>query len=173
MAIKINDISPEGLTLELTQRIDLFDNDAGSAEFNAVLRIQPESGGIFHISGKVRATAQLECSRCLIRFPYTIDSDFSIDLAPVSSLGTSAGQEHELGSGELDMEFYHGDEIEPIDIIREQLLISVPMVPLHDPGCKGLCSVCGADLNKVQCGHQQKGPEDIGPFAALKDLLKK
>jgi uncharacterized protein len=173
MAIKINDIPPEGLTLELAQPIVLFDTDGGSVEFKAVLRIQPESSGVFHISGKVQATAQLECSRCLIRFPYAIDSDLSIDLAPVNSLSSGAGQEHELVSGEMDIEFYHGDEIEPIDIIREQLLISVPMVPLHDPGCKGLCSVCGADLNKVQCGHERKGPEDFGPFAALKDLLKK
>jgi uncharacterized protein len=170
MAIKIKDISPEGLTVELAQKLDLFDKGTDSAEFAAILRFKPEGKGILHITGRVKATATLECSRCLESFPYKIDNELTVDLAPVDSLG--AGQEHELVSGELDIEFYQGDEIEPIEFIKEQLLIAIPMVPLHNPECKGLCSTCGTDLNKAECGHHRNGPEDSGPFAALKDLLK-
>jgi len=43
------------------------------------------------------------------------------ELVPEGSLGQSA--EHELGRGELDTEFYRGDEIEPKEFIREQLLL--------------------------------------------------
>ncbi len=171
MAIKINDIPPEGLTLELAQKLDLFDRGTDLAEFTAVLRIKPEERGVFHIAGRIQATAILECSRCLIKFPYKIDSDLNVDLAPVNLL--DPGPEHELASGELDTEFYQGDEIEPAQLVKEQMLIAVPMVPLHHPECKGLCSVCGADLNETRCGHLRKGPEDFGAFAALKDLLKK
>jgi len=171
MAIKIKDIPPEGLTLELAQKLDILDQGLGSATFTAVLRISPAKGGILNISGKVAATAMLECSRCLATFPCNIDTEMNIDLAPVSSLG--AVSEHELVAGELDVEFYQGDEIEPVDFVKEQLLIAIPMVPVHSADCKGLCSICGADLNKGACGHQQKGPEDFGAFAALKDLLKK
>jgi uncharacterized protein len=94
-----------------------------------------------------------------------------IELAPARAL--SAEAEHELAGGELDTEFYEGDEIEPLEIVKEQLLISIPMVPLHSPDCKGLCSVCGADLNKTECGHERNAPGDFGAFSALKDLLKK
>jgi len=170
MVIKINDIPPEGLTLELAQKLDLFDKGADSTEFTALLRITPEGKGIFNIAGRVRSSAMLECSRCLISFPYQIDTELNVDLAPLSSLGN--GPEHELVAGELDVEFYREDQIEPLELVKEQLLISLPMVPLHSPDCKGLCSVCGTDLNKTECGHQRNRPDEFGPFSALKDLLK-
>ncbi len=171
MAIKINDIPPEGLTLELAQSLDLFDRGAASTAFTAVLSIKPTGEGILHVSGRVQAAPVLECSRCLEQYTFRIDTQLSIDLAPVGSL--TADAEHELVRGELDREFYRGDDIEPVDIIKEQILISLPMVPLHDQDCKGLCSVCGADLNKTECGHQRNAPGDFGAFSALKDLLKK
>ena len=171
MAIKINDIPPEGLTLELSEKLDLFEKGTDLAEFKAILRVKPEGRGILHFSGRIQAIAILECSRCLTSFPYNMDIDLNVDLVPVKSL--AAGPEHELVSGELDIEFYPGDEIDPVEFIKEQMLIAVPFVPLHNTACKGLCSVCGTDLNKAQCAHQRNGPEDFGSFAALKDLLKK
>ncbi len=171
MGIKIKDIPPEGLSLKLEQQLDLFDQGSASTTFTAVLNIAPGGNGVIHISGRVKAVPVLECSRCLERFGFSIDSEVNIDLAPVSSL--SGGAEHELGGAELDMEFYDGEEVEPVDIIKEQMLISLPMVPLHSPGCKGLCTVCGADLNKTDCGHQRNAPGDFGAFSALKDFLKK
>lgn len=171
MAIKIKDIPPEGLRLELAQELDLFDERTASTAFTAVLNIKPAGGGTIHISGRVQSRPMLECSRCLKSFPYKIDSELGIDLAPVSSLSRSP--EHELNGGELDVEFYQGDEIEPLSIIKEQLLISIPMVPVHSPDCRGLCPVCGKDLNAADCGCRKDGQERLGPFSALKDLFKK
>jgi len=167
MAIKINDIPPEGLALELAQKIDLFDFGSDFAEFTADLRIKPEGKGIFHVAGRIQAIATLECSRCLINFPYKMAFELNVDLAPINSLAT--GPEHELVAGELDTEFYQNDEINPIEFVKEQILIAVPVVPLHSTECKGLCSVCGTDLNQSQCGHQRNEPGDFGSFAALKD----
>jgi len=171
MAIKINDISPEGLTIELAQKLDLFDQGTASTAFTAVFSIKPMGGGSLHISGRVQADPRLECSRCLRSFAYAIDTVLNIDLAPMSSLGDES--EHELVGGELDMEFYQGEEIEPLDIIKEQLLISIPMVPLHSADCKGLCPVCGTDLNVADCGCKNDVRGEFGAFAALKDLFKK
>ena len=171
MAIKINDILPEGLTLDLAQKLDLFDEGIGSTEFTASLSIKPSGGGAFHITGRVQADPVLECSRCLKNFSYHVDTELSIDLASMKTLGTSP--EHELDRSELEMEFYQGEEIEPLDFIKEQILISLPMVPLHRPDCKGLCAVCGSDLNEADCGCRKDGLEGFGAFSALKDLLKK
>jgi DUF177 domain-containing protein len=170
MAIRISDIPPEGLTLELAQELDLFDRGSATTAFQAVIDIKPASGGVLRVTGSIRSAPVLECSRCLVSFTFAIDTGLDIELAPVGSLGAA---EHELAGGELDTEFYEGDEIEPVDLIKEQLLISIPMVPLHSPECKGLCSVCGTDLNKTECGHQRNAPGDFGAFSALKDLLKK
>lgn len=170
MVIRISDIPPEGLTLELAQNLDLFDQGTATTAFQAVIGIRPASRGILRVTGKIRSSPVLECSRCLENFTFAIDTELDIELAPVASLGAA---EHELAGGELDTEFYEGDVIEPVDLIKEQLLISIPMVPLHSPECKGLCSVCGTDLNKSECGHQRNAPGDFGAFSALKDLLKK
>ncbi len=171
MAIKINDIPPEGLTLELARKLDLFDTGTASTAFTAVLSIRPTGGGSLHISGRLQAGPQLECSRCLKSFTCNIDTALNIDLAPLSALGTAP--EHELAGSELDMEFYQGDEIEPLDYVKEQLLISIPMVPLHSPDCKGLCTVCGTDLNNADCGCTKDKRDEFGAFSVLKDLFKK
>jgi len=171
MAIKINDIPPEGLTLEFDQKLDLFDSGTASMSVTAVINIKPAGGGILRITGRVQAAPMLECSRCLKNFPYPVDAELSVEFAPVNTLGPSA--EHELVEGELSLEFYQGEEIEPIEIVREQLLISLPMVPLHHRDCKGLCSVCGTDLNEKACSCRRDTREAPGAFSALKDLLKK
>ena len=171
MAIKINDIPPEGLTLELARKLDLFDTGTASTAFTAVLSIRPTGRGNIHISGRVQAGPELECSRCLKSFVYTIDTALDIDLAPVNAMGTAP--EHELAGGELDMEFYQGEELEPLDYVKEQLLISIPMVPVHSPDCKGLCPVCGTDLNNADCGCSKDKRDEFGAFSVLKDLFKK
>ncbi len=171
MAIKINDIPPEGLTLEIVQQLDLLDSGSADTSVSAVLGIRPAGTGSFRITGRVKSGLQLECSRCLKRFAYGIDVPLDIDLAPMSSMGTAS--EHELTGGELNTEFYRGDEIEPLDFIKEQLLMSIPMVPLHDPDCKGLCPVCGTDRNVRECGCRVGTQEQFSAFAGLKDLFKK
>jgi uncharacterized protein len=55
-------------------------------------------------------------------------------------------------------------------LIREYALLEIPIKPICKPDCKGLCPVCGEDLNQVDCGH--KGDTKETPFSALKDLLE-
>jgi len=93
------------------------------------------------------------------------------ELVPEGSLGQAA--EHELGRAELDTEFYRGDEIEPKEFIREQLLLGIPMVPVHSVDCKGLCPVCGVDRSETTCGCRIESSEDgTNPFAVLKKIIK-
>lgn len=172
MAMKINDIPPEGLTLELSQKLDLFDEGTAVTPFSATLTIKPSGSGILHLTGSVRAETSLECSRCLKRFTFRIhEPGLDVDLVPGGS--RPAGAEHELDRSELDVEFYEGDEIEPLNFVKEQLLLAVPMVPVHSPDCKGLCPVCGANLNEKECGCPRSTGEEPGPFSVLKDILKK
>jgi len=172
MAIKINDIPPEGLTVQVENVIDLQIEGAAPAPFSATITIKPEENGIFHVSGKASASPELECSRCLKRFAFPIrDAVMEFDLAPERLV--NAPGEHELGPGDMDMEFYRGEELEPEEIIREQLLLAVPMVPVHSPDCKGLCPICGTDLNEATCNCRRNGLEhEESPFAVLKKIIK-
>lgn len=171
MTIKINEIPPEGLTLTFNLKLDLFDGGSAPTECTAVINIKPLGGEALHITGSVSAKPTLECSRCLKAFIYPVDADVNIDLVPTKVLGM--GTEHELGQAELDTEFYQGDELNPLDIVKEQILIAIPMVPLHRPDCKGLCPVCGKDLNAADCGCQKDASTQFGAFSSLKDILNK
>ena len=171
MAMKINDIPPEGVTLKIDRMLDLFDNRTASTPCTSVLSIKPMGGETFHITGRVQADPVLECSRCLKSFSSPVDAEFSIDLAPAKVLGSDS--EHELGQAELDTEFYQGDELDPVAIVKEQILIAIPMVPLHHPDCKGLCPSCGKDLNEADCGCRKNSNGEFGSFAALRDLFNK
>lgn len=169
MAIKISDIPSEGLTVEIDQKLDLFGKGIASTDTQGVLSVKPRGREVFHIKGYAQATPMLECSRCLKSFSYPIHAELDFELAPVGSLKDAT--EHELVSGELETEFFEGDELDPQEIIREQLLIALPMVPLHHPDCKGLCSMCGTDLNEATC--ECRNDSSPGAFSALKDLFKK
>lgn len=172
MAIKINDIPPEGLTVALKDRLDLFDEGVATTPFKATVTVKAEGDGVFRVHGTVEATTELECSRCLKRFSFPVkETEMDFELIPEGS--RTMAPEHELGRGELDTEFYRGGEIEPRDFIREQLLLAIPMVPVHSPDCKGLCPLCGTDLNERKCSCTQETlPEKENPFAALKKIIK-
>ena len=172
MGIKISDIPPEGVTLNLALDLDLFGRESTSTACSAILAINPLAGNTFHLAGRVKAMPVLECSRCLAQFSLAIDAEWEVDLAPIAS-AAGAAAERELVTGELDTEFYEGDELDTENLVQEQVLIAIPMVPLHRQDCKGLCSVCGADLNTTECGHQRNAPGEFSAFSALKDLLKK
>jgi len=49
-------------------------------------------------------------------------------------------------------------------------MLEIPINPICKPDCKGLCSVCGEDLNARDCGHQSRSEES--PFSVLKELLE-
>lgn len=69
-----------------------------------------------------------------------------------------------------DLDYAHHDR-EVVDlsgIVREYLLLSIPITTLCREDCKGLCPSCGADLNKTQCGCERE--VHLSPFAALKNL---
>jgi uncharacterized protein len=172
MAIKINDIPPEGLTIELSDKLDLFDEGSADTPFTATVTIKAQGVGGFHVNGVLEATTSLECSRCLKRFPFPVkETAMDFDLVPEGSQKLAA--EHELGRSELDIEFYRGSEIEPREFIREQLLLAVPMVPIHSPECKGLCPVCGGDRNERDCRCRNEIMEGAAhPFDALKKIIK-
>ncbi len=100
------------------------------------------------VQGKFQATVIAECVRCLAEFDQPLDMDFS-ELYAFSSRSVSE-------SGLILPEDAHID-LEPL--VREYLLIEIPISPLCRLDCKGLCAICGADLNQEVCEHQQQVSE--------------
>ena len=134
-----------------------FDPDLALTDLEGAARITRTAQGLL-VQAKMHATQQTECVRCLKEFEQELHSDFTELYAFTTKSITD--------SGLLLPEDGHID-LSPL--VREYMLLDVPIKPLCAPDCKGLCPVCGENLNEIQCGHI---PESFDPrLAVLKSLL--
>jgi uncharacterized protein len=108
--------------------------------------------------GEFRAIIDSVCSRCLAAFEDTLKTDFT----ELYTFPTHVQEDTEL--------IYPEDgQIDFTPILGEYLMIELPINPLCKGDCKGLCVVCGNDLNNEACDH---GTEAIDPrLEILKSLL--
>jgi len=113
--------------------------------------------GLF-VQGKFSGDTKLECVRCLKEFTHHLIWEFT-ELYAFTKKAVSESELLVPDDAHLDL----------APLIREYALLEIPINPLHNPDCKGLCIECGQDLNIKDCGHSQDDEES--PFAALKNLL--
>ena len=129
------------------------------------------AGERFDVTGRVRTTLELECSRCLESFQIPVDTSFQLQYLPQEA---NAGDgEREIDEEDLATAYYREGAIDIVEMLREQFQLALPMKPLHDEQCRGLCLECGANLNRVDCGHarQWKDPRLV-PLAELLNRSK-
>ncbi|MDE3180490.1 MAG: DUF177 domain-containing protein [Acidobacteriota bacterium] len=120
-------------------------------------------GADVRVHGRVTARVSAACDCCTTPVELPIEQDFDLLYRPVSSI--AAEEEIEVPPDELDVGFYTGNGIDLADVVKEQLILALPMKVVCRPDCCGLCAVCGADLNAGPCGcHETK---DESPFASL------
>lgn len=119
------------------------------------------------VEGVISAEIELECSRCLQK----IDKNFEIPFkaAFVVPENYTQAKEAELNAGDLDVSVIEGNEIDLTDLVREQILLSLPEQVFCSEDCKGLCEKCGANRNLIDCKCEET---EIDPrWQGLKDLL--
>jgi uncharacterized protein len=164
MKIIVSEIPVEGLDIELRETIK---SDASSFPARAQMKIK-KVGAEVVISGTIEADLELQCSRCLKDFRSMLTIPVNVVYNPVEIL--KGEDKHELKVDELDMGFYSGDELDLLDLVKEQIILNLSMKPLCSESCKGICLKCGTDLNANTCSCTDKG---IDPrLEVLKKLLK-
>ena len=114
----------------------------------------------------MQTTLELPCSRCLEPFTTPVDAPFDLRYQPHAE-NTGEG-EREIAEDDLTTAFYEHDEIDLGQLMREQFYLSLPMKPLCRDECRGLCPVCGTNLNRGACActHAWEDPR----LAALREL---
>lgn len=126
----------------------------------------------FRLTGSVRTTLELPCSRCLDPFTLPVDAPFDLRYQPHTELAeTARNDEVEIEEDDLSTAFYENDQIDLAQLMREQFLLALPMKPLCSDACHGLCSVCGTNLNRSTCDCKRDW--DDPRFAALRELRTK
>lgn len=121
----------------------------------------------YRVEGMVTVPVRQTCSRCLVSFEQELISRFTIFFREESS-PVEDENEVELEEQDLVSATFMGDEIDLLPEIGEQVALAVPLKPLCSEHCKGLCPICGVDLNNAPCGCSRE-PVNM-KFAALKDF---
>ncbi len=116
--------------------------DLEFTSFQGVARIGRTPQGLLVIA-KFSGTNPTQCVRCLIDFEQKLKVEFS-ELYAFSPRTASESGLIMPEDGNIDLE----------PLIREYFLLEIPISPLCKPDCKGLCIICGEDLNQTTCEHQ-------------------
>jgi uncharacterized protein len=118
------------------------------------------------VRGTLHSAVRLACSRCAEQFEQPLSSPLDAVYLPIYE--ASSERANELEQGGADVYAYAEQLIDIAEMVRDKLLLSVPLQPHCMAGCKGLCASCGVNRNAVSC---QCAEEKLGsPFELLKSL---
>jgi uncharacterized protein len=122
----------------------------------------------FQLIGTVKTTLELPCSRCVEPFLWPIENAFDLRYQP-HAVNTGEG-EREIEEDDLTTAFYENEQIDLRELMREQFYLTLPMKPLCRDDCKGLCAMCGTNLNRGTCDCKREWED---PRLAVLKTLKK
>ena len=124
----------------------------GSAE------LLEESDGQLQIQGRITVEMAAQCDRCLGRARFPLDQSFDLMYHPMAEIAQD--EEVAIDADEAEIGFYEGSGIELEIILREQVLLALPMQRVCSETCKGICPVCGRNRNETECECRAEDPDD-------------
>jgi uncharacterized protein len=149
--------------------IDFQDDEihqAGPLHAGGTAELLPNTEDQVRVRGKFEVSMETACDRCLGRALFPLDSSFDLFYRPVSFIARE--EEVGLDEGEVELGFYQGGGMELEDILREQILLLMPMQRVCSEDCKGICPSCGKNRNETPCDC--KDEHSGGRWAALQEL---
>jgi len=160
--IRVADLEPEGLQIDVPLALGPLRSDA-----DEIIRVEDahlrgdarRSSRWLEVRGRLTCKAEVPCARCLAGFQVPVDRTFTLRYA----FATPGGKDIEIAEEELDVDFLEADgELDLRLVASEQIYLELPMKPVCRPSCRGLCPVCGQDLNlgACDCGAGPPGASD-------------
>ncbi len=182
MKIPIEEIPDEGIEVRfsreeelLTEPLALIPPPPGTdvdPHVTGYVRITNTGQDIF-LTGSAVARMTLTCSRCLAGF----HTETNLDLALVirRRQGEDDATDDEFESQEADVFYVDGDELDPGEVVLQELFLEHPINPLCSEDCPGLCPQCGRLRGSEECTCDEEAPTDPRwkALAELKDRLGK
>lgn len=121
-----------------------------------VVRVTRTPQGLL-VQVKMHAAVAAECVRCLTAFFHDLNVDFS-ELYAFNQRSVTDSNLILPEDGKIDLE----------PLLREYMLLEIPINPLCKPDCKGLCPVCGENQNQITCHHEEiMGDERLSGLSSL------
>jgi len=133
----------------LTRGKDNFLAELGGKFIDPVeVEIEVENTGtIFTGQGKVKTLLQLPCARCLRDFTYPVETEFQTVMVEDTRSDRFSPDEGFI--------LINGETADIESIVEEAIFMAIPLCPLCQEQCQGLCPVCGQDKNTATCSCQE------------------
>jgi uncharacterized protein len=168
MEFKISELErePVEFDLELAAGVVDFGGEAeqkgdlaasGRAEVIHEHRAAREIVADIRLKGRYAGKFQVPCARCIEPVEVPLGADFDLIFRPLGADG--GAPERSITASETEIGYYQRDSLLLEDVLREQVLLSLPVRTLCKPDCKGLCPRCGANRNSQPC-RCEAGPSD-------------
>ena len=107
------------------------------------------------LKGRFDGRFQVPCARCIEPVEIPLTAEFDLIFRPAAA--DADPTERSITAPETEIGYYQGDSLALEDVLRERVLLSLPLKTLCKPDCKGLCPRCGVDRNRQPCSC------DVGP----------
>jgi uncharacterized protein len=172
MRYKIKDIPSEGLLVQQELPRALFadalqgmEPDLDKTTGNLRVELTKDRDENVYARGDLKALVTIPCASCLGPALVKIDAPLHLTFVPEG--------DHESESDDplddVEVSAHDGEAVDLTPIVRESIILGIPMSPHCREGCLGLCATCGQNKNERDCGHKPEALEDPR-FAALKNL---
>ena len=147
--------------IEMTEVQNGYETFAISEKSEVRLSAMHISKGRAEVSGSAYVVVNMVCDRCLKPTPVRIDINFERE---VFSPEQDAGEE-----AEDNLEIMSGYQLNVENLVFNEILMNWPMKVLCKADCKGICKMCGKDLNLGDCGCDTFVPDPR--MAVIKDIF--
>ena len=150
---------------EIDEQLPPMDGAESRPVAGAVKLIRTDKG--VWTSAELDTTAPSTCGRCLVEYLQTIHISIEEETVPLREADRSAGLPDDT------TESLHIDADQILDLteaVGQYIALNLPMKPICRPGCKGICPVCGSNLNELTCECDRVAR--VGPWDELLELVR-
>jgi uncharacterized protein len=123
-----------------------------------VAELLHNSLGEIRIKGSLKVAVEAPCDRCLETASVPVERDFDLRYFPAEQL--SVGGEDAVDEEASDVAYYEGGRLELNDILREVVLLALPMRFVCSETCKGICPICGQSRNLQDCRCETRSVDE-------------
>lgn len=140
--------------------------DAGVSSIDAEIVATHTNPGAL-LEGDAAASVSQQCSRCLKPIETPVQTHFAEQY--YATIDVVSGEEK--AAAPFDSKTIGSDfRIDLTPLLREEVILATPLAPLCRPDCKGLCPVCGRDLNLEPHTHEGAADERWSKLRKLQDF---
>jgi uncharacterized protein len=153
MFIDINEIERDGIVFD--RRLELSGAIAPGPDLLRVKsarmegRAERDEQGVV-LRARMDAKIELACGRCTE--PFDVDLALRFELTLVPDAAEFAAGEARIGEDDASLFYTREGKADLIQVAAEQIYLNLPLKPVCQNGCKGLCPNCGANRNVTECG---------------------